>query len=85
MDIVYLTHLHVDHIGRLTRKIGGNWTPTFANARHLVLETEFEFWTSAKVRSGTWPDRSPIASCRFLRKACSRRSHRATRLFPACA
>lgn len=45
VDLVFLTHLHVDHTGWLTRKIGGEWVPTFPKARHVVTETELSFWT----------------------------------------
>ena len=46
IDIVFMTHLHVDHTGWLTRLIGGEWVPTFPNARHLVTQTELDFWTT---------------------------------------
>ncbi len=44
IDIVFLTHLHMDHTGWLTRNHDGAWLPTFPNARHLVSETELDFW-----------------------------------------
>ena len=45
IDIVFLTHLHMDHTGWLTRWVGQNWQPTFPNARHLVSESEMDYWT----------------------------------------
>lgn len=45
IDIVFLTHLHMDHTGWLTRWTGQHWQPTFPNARHLVSESELEYWT----------------------------------------
>lgn len=48
IDIVFLTHLHMDHTGWLTRKHRGTWVPTFPNARHLVTRTELDFWSSAQ-------------------------------------
>ena len=47
IDIVFLTHLHMDHTGWLTRKHRGSWVPSFPNARHLVTPTELEFWRKA--------------------------------------
>ncbi|MGW1606829.1 MBL fold metallo-hydrolase [Streptomyces eurythermus] len=44
VDLVILTHLHADHVGWNTRKVGGEWVPTFPNARHLTSRTEREFW-----------------------------------------
>lgn len=46
IDIVFLTHLHVDHTGWLTRWIDGQWQPSFPNARHLVSDAELAFWTA---------------------------------------
>ncbi|MFF9002278.1 MBL fold metallo-hydrolase [Streptomyces achromogenes] len=44
VDLVILTHLHADHVGWNTRKVNGEWVPTFPNARHLTSRTEREFW-----------------------------------------
>ncbi|MCB1750066.1 MAG: MBL fold metallo-hydrolase [Gammaproteobacteria bacterium] len=44
IDTVICTHLHVDHVGWNTRKVGGRWVPTFDNARYLMVEHEFEHW-----------------------------------------
>lgn len=44
IDMVFLTHLHVDHTGWLTRRTTEGWVPTFPKARHLVTEKEREFW-----------------------------------------
>ncbi|MDJ1009667.1 MAG: MBL fold metallo-hydrolase [Paracoccaceae bacterium] len=44
VDTVFLTHLHVDHTGWLTRLEGDVWSPTFANARHLTTKVEHDFW-----------------------------------------
>lgn len=46
VDIVLSTHLHVDHIGWNTRLIGGQWVPTFPNARYLFVDKEYEYWRS---------------------------------------
>lgn len=40
VDMVFLTHLHVDHVGWNTRKEGDRFVPMFANARYVVSSTE---------------------------------------------
>ena len=35
IDTVLCTHLHVDHVGWNTRIEGGQWVPTFENARYV--------------------------------------------------
>jgi len=44
IDTVLCTHLHVDHVGWNTRLVGGKWAPTFANARYVFGQTEYEHW-----------------------------------------
>lgn len=43
IDFVLCTHLHADHVGWNTQKKNGIWTPTFRNARHLMVDKEYEF------------------------------------------
>ena len=43
-DTVLCTHMHVDHVGWNTRLVDGRWEPTFANARYLYAEAEWEHW-----------------------------------------
>lgn len=42
VDIVILTHLHVDHVGWNTRLVDGKWVPTFPNAEYVISATELE-------------------------------------------
>lgn len=42
VDMVFLTHLHVDHVGWNTRLEGDRWVPMFPNARHIISATELE-------------------------------------------
>jgi glyoxylase-like metal-dependent hydrolase (beta-lactamase superfamily II) len=42
VDLVVHTHLHEDHIGWGTRRVDGEWRPTFTNARYLYNELELE-------------------------------------------
>jgi len=44
---VLCTHLHVDHVGWNTRLESGRWVPTFANARHLWSQEEYDYWSKA--------------------------------------
>lgn len=46
VDIVLSTHLHVDHVGWHTRRVGGQWEPTFPRARYLFVEPEYAYWSS---------------------------------------
>jgi len=40
VDYVLLTHLHADHVGWNTRLVGGQWTPTFPNAKYIFSMVE---------------------------------------------
>ncbi|MGI9645310.1 MAG: MBL fold metallo-hydrolase [Ilumatobacteraceae bacterium] len=42
VDVVVCTHLHFDHVGWNTRRVGDEWVPTFPNACYLVTEAELE-------------------------------------------
>ena len=42
IDVVFCTHLHVDHCGWNTRLENGRWVPTFRNARYLFARSEYE-------------------------------------------
>ena len=40
INIVLCTHLHLDHVGWNTMKVGELWVPTFPNARYLIERRE---------------------------------------------
>jgi len=44
IDLVLCTHLHLDHVGWNTIRVGDRWVPTFPNARYLFARKEWEFW-----------------------------------------
>ncbi len=44
IDVVFCTHLHVDHVGWNTRLANGKWVPTFPKARYLFGRKELDFW-----------------------------------------
>ncbi|MGH9885474.1 MAG: MBL fold metallo-hydrolase, partial [bacterium] len=43
VDTVVHTHLHADHVGWDTHKVGDDWRPTFTCARHLYTARELEY------------------------------------------
>lgn len=45
IDIVFCTHLHVDHVGWNTRLEAGRWVPTFPDAEYVFGRGEYEHWT----------------------------------------
>ena len=46
VDTVLCTHMHVDHVGWNTLRIGENWEPTFSNANYLYSRREWEHWST---------------------------------------
>lgn len=44
IDVVFCTHLHVDHVGWNTKLDNGRWVPTFPKARYLFGRKELDFW-----------------------------------------
>ena len=46
IDMVMCTHLHVDHVGWNTMLVDGRWVPTFPNARYLMAEKEWNYWST---------------------------------------
>jgi glyoxylase-like metal-dependent hydrolase (beta-lactamase superfamily II) len=50
IDTVLCTHLHVDHVGWDTMKVGDAWVPTFPNARYLMGRAEYEHWSRVSDR-----------------------------------
>lgn len=47
IDVVFCTHLHHDHCGWNTMRVGEEWVPTFPNATYLFTDKEFERWDTA--------------------------------------
>ena len=44
IDTVLCTHLHFDHVGWNTMRVGSRWEPTFPNARYLFARAEWDHW-----------------------------------------
>ena len=53
-EVVFCTHLHIDHVGWNTVRADGSWAPTFPHARYLVGRTELADWM-ARMEAGTAP------------------------------
>jgi glyoxylase-like metal-dependent hydrolase (beta-lactamase superfamily II) len=45
VDVVVNTHLHTDHVGWNTTLVDGAWQPTFPNARYLIPEADYRFFS----------------------------------------
>ncbi len=54
IDLVLLTHLHVDHVGWNTVRAGDRWVPTFPNATYVMSRIERE-WRDPKLTTATRP------------------------------
>jgi glyoxylase-like metal-dependent hydrolase (beta-lactamase superfamily II) len=50
---VMCTHLHWDHVGWNTRRVDGQWAPTFANARYIMAKREYDHWDALYAKEGT--------------------------------
>jgi glyoxylase-like metal-dependent hydrolase (beta-lactamase superfamily II) len=48
VDLVFCTHLHVDHVGWNTRRDNGRWEPSFPNARYLFGRRELDDWMTQR-------------------------------------
>jgi glyoxylase-like metal-dependent hydrolase (beta-lactamase superfamily II) len=48
VDVVFCTHLHVDHVGWNTRRADGRFVPTFPNARYLFGRKELAWWLAQR-------------------------------------
>ena len=45
VDLVVITHLHVDHVGWNTVERDGAWAPTFPRASYLIVRAEWEYFS----------------------------------------
>jgi glyoxylase-like metal-dependent hydrolase (beta-lactamase superfamily II) len=52
VDLVVITHMHVDHVGWNTRLVDGRWVPTFPSARYVFAGEEWSFWRHEHARGG---------------------------------
>ena len=66
VDTVICTHLHVDHVGWNTKKVDGEWVPTFPNARYVMARADYDHFEPRLTRT-----RPPSSAIRCA--PCSRR------------
>jgi glyoxylase-like metal-dependent hydrolase (beta-lactamase superfamily II) len=69
VDLVVFTHLHFDHTGWNTRDENGTPVLVFPNARHVVQQVEWDYWTgSDELRKGSAYDNvlAPIEAAGLL-------------------
>ena len=60
VDLVLLTHLHLDHVGWNTRFENGRWIPTFPSAKYIFSHTEQRYYASLSGHKPA-PDLPPAA------------------------
>lgn len=46
IDLVVITHLHIDHVGWNTVRQGDALVPTFPSARYIIARPEWEYFTN---------------------------------------
>jgi glyoxylase-like metal-dependent hydrolase (beta-lactamase superfamily II) len=44
VDVVVNTHIHSDHVGWNTMRVGEAWVPAFRNARYLMPEADYRYF-----------------------------------------
>lgn len=80
IDIVALTHCHVDHIGGVMEA----GVPVFSNARYAVGQKEYDFWSKDERLSGP-ADQNEYKSARMFRDVMLPLAERCTFLKPGQA
>jgi glyoxylase-like metal-dependent hydrolase (beta-lactamase superfamily II) len=64
VDLVFCTHLHVDHVGWNVLERDGRFTPTFPNARYLFNREDFEHRLDYDRRGkGSFATRTAFREC----------------------
>lgn len=53
VDLVLITHLHVDHVGWNTKKVNGRWVPTFPNAQYIFSGRERAYQAALTAGDGS--------------------------------
>ena len=51
VDLVFFSHLHLDHVGWNTTETGGRLVPTFPNARYLVHQADLDHFRKPEVEA----------------------------------
>jgi glyoxylase-like metal-dependent hydrolase (beta-lactamase superfamily II) len=45
-DIVFMTHLHLDHVGTNMTNTSDGWKPTFPNAKYMVSKIDWSYFSN---------------------------------------
>ena len=53
VDTVFLSHLHLDHVGWNTTENDGRWVPTFPKARYVVHQADLTHFQKPEVRAAS--------------------------------
>jgi glyoxylase-like metal-dependent hydrolase (beta-lactamase superfamily II) len=53
VDTVFLSHLHLDHVGWNTIDQGGKFVPTFPNARYIAHQADLDHFRKPEVRDAS--------------------------------
>jgi glyoxylase-like metal-dependent hydrolase (beta-lactamase superfamily II) len=54
IDTVFISHLHLDHVGWNTIDKGGGIVPTFPNARYLAHQADLDHFRKPEVVAASW-------------------------------
>ncbi|MDE3095028.1 MAG: MBL fold metallo-hydrolase [Chloroflexota bacterium] len=49
IDVVVVTHIHIDHVGGHTTKQGDAWVPAFPTSKHVFARKEWDYWIAPEV------------------------------------
>lgn len=55
VDMVVCTHLHPDHVGWNTIRVGEQWVPTFPRARYVISRKDAGIWRTLQGAHNPWP------------------------------
>ena len=53
VDTVFLSHLHLDHVGWNTTEQGDKWIPTFPNARYIAHQADLDHFRQPEVQAAS--------------------------------
>jgi glyoxylase-like metal-dependent hydrolase (beta-lactamase superfamily II) len=51
---VFMSHLHVDHVGLATTRKDDRWVPTFPKAKYMINRAEWEYWSNIPSDDSRW-------------------------------
>jgi glyoxylase-like metal-dependent hydrolase (beta-lactamase superfamily II) len=54
VSYVFMSHLHVDHVGLATTRKDDRWVPTFPQARYMLNSVEWDYWSKMPSDDPRW-------------------------------